>query len=478
MKLKDKTCKDINEWYLDTIKDADLLSPSPVRGCMVFRPYGYSIWENIQNGLDPLFKKHNYENVYMPLLIPESSLNKETEHISGFSPQVAWITHGGEQELGEKLCIRPTSEVPFCEHFSQIVKSYRDLPITYTQWCSVVRWEKNTKPFLRTLEFLWHEGYTCHSTEEEAVCEAEKIINLYSDFCKEYLAIPTITGVKTPSETFPGAKLTYTIESLLNDGKALQTATSHYLADNFSKAFGIKFKNTDGIIQNAYQASFAITTRLIGAIIMIHGDRKGLILPPKIAPIQAIIVPIFKKNMNENNDIKEMCNKINLILSENGIKSKVDISDKTVGWKFRNYEKKGVPIRIEVGINEVINNQVTVVNRESEGKYVLNNDSITLTSKIHEILTNIQENLLHKAENKLIKHTSFALDFDEMIELSHGVEGFVKSYWCGNTECEEKIKLRTGLTSRCISLKSDSVIKSCVCCGADGTKIVYWAKSH
>jgi prolyl-tRNA synthetase len=462
---------DFAQWYTDIVKKADLVDYSSVRGCMIIRPYGYAIWEDIQKKLDTHFKETGHENVYMPLFIPESLLQKEKDHIEGFAPEVAWVTHGGNEELTERLCVRPTSETLFCEHYSKIVRSYRDLPKLYNQWGSVVRWEKTTRPFLRTLEFLWQEGHTCHATKEDAEEEALQMLQIYTKVCEEYLAIPVIQGRKTEKEKFAGATSTYTIESLMHDGKALQTGTSHYLGDGFAKSFDIQFLDKEGQQQYVHQTSWGITTRLIGALIMVHGDDNGLILPPEIAPIQVVITPIAQhkegvldKAYQLKDDLKQE------------FRVHIDSSDKKPGWKFSEYEMKGVPLRIEIGPKDIENMQVVLVRRDTREKQVVPMDK--LKTELARVLTNIQSNLFQNAKRKREENTYTARNISEFKDILSTSQGFIRAMWCGSQSCEDKIKEDTGATSRCIPFEQEKISDTCVCCDQEAKDMVYWARAY
>lgn len=462
---------DFAQWYTDIVKKAELADYSSVKGFMVIRPYGYAIWENIQKDLDAKFKATGHENVYMPMLIPESLLQKEKEHVEGFAPEVAWVTHGGTEELTERLCVRPTSETLFCEHYSKIIQSYNDLPKLYNQWCSVVRWEKTTRPFLRTSEFLWQEGHTAHATAEESEAETIKMLNLYAKHCEEVLAIPVVKGQKTDKEKFAGAKATYTIESLMHDGKALQSGTSHNFGDNFSRAFGIQYSDKTGKLEYVHQTSWGMTTRLIGAVIMVHGDNRGLVLPPKVAPIQLVIIPIAAHKggvIEKAEEIKEKLSGIARI--------KLDASDKTPGWKFNEYEMKGVPLRLEIGPKDIENNQAVLVRRDTSEKIIVPLDE--LNTKVPELLENIQVSLLEKARKLRDEKTYSASDINEFKDIVENKPGFVKAMWCGNKECEDKIKEVTGATSRCIPFEQEHIADTCVCCGKEAKHMVYWGKAY
>ncbi|MEG1830144.1 MAG: proline--tRNA ligase, partial [Cellulosilyticaceae bacterium] len=365
--------ENFSQWYTDVVKKAELVDYASVRGCMIIKPYGYAIWENIQKELDRRFKETGHMNVYMPMFIPESLLQKEKEHVAGFAPEVAWVTHGGNEELAERLCVRPTSETLFCEHYAKEIQSHRDLPKLYNQWCSVVRWEKTTRPFLRTLEFLWQEGHTAHATEEEAEEETVKMLNVYADFCESILAIPVIKGRKTEKEKFAGAKATYTIESLMHDGKALQSGTSHNFGDGFAKAFGIQYTDKNNQLQYVHQTSWGMTTRLIGAVIMVHGDNSGLVLPPALAPTQVMIIPVAQHKEGVLDKAEELRLKISKVATV-----KVDDSDKSPGWKFSEYEMKGVPIRFEVGPKDIEKNQGILARRDTGEKITISLDEVAI----------------------------------------------------------------------------------------------------
>lgn len=462
---------DFAQWYTDVVKKAELIDYSSVKGCMILRPYGYAIWEIIQNYLDKIFKQTNHENVYMPIFIPESLLQKEKDHVEGFAPEVAFVTHGGNEELTERLCVRPTSETLFCEHYSNIIQSHRDLPKLYNQWCNVVRWEKTTRPFLRTTEFLWQEGHTVHATLEEAEEETLKMLNIYFDFFESYLAIPVIKGKKTEKEKFSGAQSTYTIESLMHDGKALQSATSHNLGDHFAKAFDIQYTDKNNKLQYCYQTSWGITTRSIGAIIMVHGDNNGLVLPPKIAPIQVIIIPIASHKEGVLEKAKEISEKI-----ENFARVKLDSSNKSPGWKFSEYEMKGVPIRLEIGPKDIEKNKAVLVRRDNGEKIEISLDN--LEEEIKALLQKIQENLYNNALSLLQEKTYNATTLDEFEKIIKEKSGFIKAMWCGDKNCEDKIKELTTATSRCMPFNQEKISDKCVCCGNKANHMVYWAKAY
>ena len=463
--------EDFAQWYTDIVKKADLIDYSSVRGCMILRPYGFAIWELIQKELDKKFKETGHENVCMPMFIPESLLQKEKDHIEGFAPEVAWVTHGGSEKLAERLCVRPTSETLFCEHYANVVESYRDLPMLYNQWCSVVRWEKTTRPFLRSVEFLWQEGHTVHATEEEAQEETLQMLNIYADFCKDFLAMPVIKGQKTDKEKFAGAKSTYTIESLMHDGKALQSGTSHNFGDGFAKAFGIQYTDKENKLQYAHQTSWGMSTRLIGGLIMVHSDNNGLVLPPNIAPIQIVILPI---NMKKDGVI-EKANELKEKLSKN-YRVKIDLSDKSAGWKYSEYEMKGVPLRLEIGPRDIENNQCVLVRRDNREKVFVNLDELETT--IEEMLKTLQQDLYNKALNHRNENTFTATTLEQFENQLKEKPGFIKAMWCGDRNCEDKIKDLTGATSRCMPFEQENISDTCICCGKPATKMVYWAKAY
>lgn len=462
--------QDFPQWYTDVVLKADLANYSSIKGCMIIRPYGYAIWELIQKTLDAKFKETGHENVYMPMLIPESLLQKEKDHVEGFAPEVAWVTHGGETELTERLCVRPTSETLFCDHYKDIIHSYRDLPKLYNQWCSVMRWEKTTRPFLRTMEFLWQEGHTAHATQEESEAETVKMLNVYADFCEKYLAIPVVKGQKTEKERFAGAKATYTIESLMHDGKALQSGTSHNFGDGFAKAFGIQYTDKDNKLQYVHQTSWGMTTRIIGAVIMVHGDNSGLVLPPAIAPTQVIIVPIAM----QKGGVVEKANELKDRLSN--FRVKVDDSDKSPGWKFSEYEMKGVPIRLEVGPKDIEKNQVVLARRDSGEKIIVSMDN--LEEEVAKLLEDIQHSMLENARARRDSKTYVAKNMDEFEKIINETPGFIKAMWCEDQACEDKIKEMTGATSRCIPFEQEEISDTCVCCGKKAKHMVYWGRAY
>ncbi len=461
---------DFAQWYTDVVKKAELIDYTSVKGCMAIKPAGYAIWENIQSELDRRFKETGVENVYMPMFIPESLLEKEKDHVEGFAPEVAWVTHGGLEPLQERLCVRPTSETLFCDYYSRNIQSYRDLPKVYNQWCSVVRWEKTTRPFLRSREFLWQEGHTAHATAEEAQERTEQMLNVYADFCEEVLAIPVIRGQKTDKEKFAGAEATYTIESLMHDGKALQSGTSHNFGDGFAKAFEIQYSDKENKLQYVHQTSWGMTTRMIGAIIMVHGDDSGLVLPPRIAPVQVVIVPV----QQQKEGVLEKANELKTVLSN--YKVKVDDSDKSPGWKFSESEMRGIPVRVEIGPRDISENQAVLVRRDTHEKITVSLDEIN--ERVGKLLDDIQKDMFERARLHRDAHTFEATDMDTFVKTVEEKPGFVKAMWCGCQECEDKIKELTGATSRCMPFKQEKLADTCVCCGKPATKMVYWGRAY
>ena len=463
--------EDFAQWYTDIIKKTQLIEYSGVRGCMILQPYGFAIWENIQKGLDERFKATGHENVCMPMFIPESLLQKEKDHVEGFAPEVAWVTHGGSEKLPERLCVRPTSETLFCDYYAKIIQSYRDLPKLYNQWVSVVRWEKTTRPFLRNCEFLWQEGHTAHATAEEAQEETIKMLNVYADFCEDMLAIPVIKGQKTEKEKFAGAHATYTIESLMHDGKALQSGTSHNFGDGFAKAFGIQFSDENNELKYVHQTSWGMSTRIIGGIIMVHGDDKGLKLPPRIAPVQVVVVPIAQHKEGVIDAAEALCAKLSKVA-----RAKLDKSDKTPGWKFSEYEMRGVPLRAEIGPKDIEKNQAVLVRRDTGEKIFVSLDEIE--DAVLKLLDEIHDNMLETARAHREEMTSVAKSYDEFKDIIENKGGFVKAMWCGDTACEEKVKEDTTATARCIPFEQEHISDTCVCCGRKAEKMVYWGKAY
>ena len=464
--------EDFAQWYTDVVKKADLIDYTSVKGCMAIKPAGYAIWENIQHELDRRFKETGVENVYMPMLIPESLLQKEKDHVEGFAPEVAWVTHGGLEPLQERLCIRPTSETLFCDFYAKEIQSHRDLPKVYNQWCSVMRWEKTTRPFLRSREFLWQEGHTAHATAEEAEERTIQMLNLYADFCEQVLAIPVIKGRKTDKEKFAGAEATYTIESLMHDGKALQSGTSHNFGDGFAKAFGIQYTDKENKLQYVHQTSWGMTTRMIGALIMVHGDDSGLKLPPRIAPVQAVIIPIQQRKEG----VLEKAAELEAALKAAGIRVKTDATDKSPGFKFAEQEMRGIPVRIECGPKDIEANQAVIVRRDTREKTEVALED--LETKAAEILETMQKEMLERARAHRDSHTYVAHNMEEFEQIFNEKSGFVKAMWCGCQECEDKIKEKLAVTSRCMPFEQEQIADTCVCCGKPAKKMVYWGRAY
>lgn len=461
---------DFPQWYTDVVKKAELVDYGSVKGCMIMRPYGYALWDNIKNYLDGKIKETGHENVQMPLFITESLLKKEADHVEGFAPEVAWVTHGGHDKLEERLCVRPTSEVLFCEHYAKIIQSHRDLPKLYNQWANVVRWEKTTRPFLRTTEFFWQEGHTAHATFEDAQEETLQMLEVYADVLENLLAIPIVRGQKTEKEKFAGAEATYTVESLMHDGKALQAATSHNFGDGFAKAFGITYQNKEGKEAHVHQTSWGLTTRTIGAMIMVHGDNSGLVVPPRVAPIQVRIVPMAQHKegvLDFAYDLKDKLSKV--------VRVDIDATDKQPGWKRSESEMRGIPVRLEVGPKDIENGHAMLCRRDTGEKFTVSFEE--LETKITEILEDIQAGLFNKAKAHLEANTHVATTKEEFAaKLEDG--GFIKAMWCGDIACEEAIKEETGATSRCIPYVQEQVSEVCVCCGKPAEKMVFWAKAY
>ena len=464
--------KDFAQWYTDVVKKAELIDYTSVKGCMVIKPAGYAIWENIQAELDRRFKETGVENVYLPLFIPENLLRKESELVEGFAPEVAWVTQGGLEPLQERLCVRPTSETLFSDFYKNDVHSYRDLPKVYNQWCSVVRWEKTTRPFLRSREFLWQEGHTVHATAEEAQERTEQMLNVYADFCEEVLAIPLVRGQKTDKENFAGAVATYTIESLMHDGQALQSGTSHNFGDKFAQAYGIQFTDRDNKLKYAYQTSWGMTTRMIGAIIMVHGDNSGLVLPPRIAPVQVMVVPIQQKKEG----VLEKAREILDMLKAAGLRARLDDSDKSPGWKFSEQEMRGIPCRIEIGPKDIEAGQAVIVRRDNREKTVSSIDDLAGTVK--KVLEQEQADLFAKAKAHRDEHTYDAPTKEEFADAADNKHGFIRAMWCGCRECEDAIKEEYGVTSRCMPFAQETLSDTCVYCGKPAKTLVYWGKAY
>ena len=465
--------EDFAQWYTDIVKKAELIAYTSVKGCMVIRPYGYAIWENIQRILDGMFKATGHENVNMPMFIPESLLQKEKDHVEGFAPEAAWVTMGGANKLEERLCVRPTSETLFCDHYKDIVHSYRDLPKLYNQWVSVVRWEKTTRPFLRSREFLWQEGHTIHATAEEAIAETEKMLNVYTKFCEDALAMPVVQGKKTESDKFAGAVSTYAIEALMHDGKALQAGTSHYFGDGFAHAFDIQFADKDNTLKYPHQTSWGVTTRLIGAIIMTHGDNNGLVLPPAVAPIQVVIVPAAM----HKEGVLEKANEVLETLKAAGIRVKLDDTDNSPGWKFAEYEMKGVPVRLEIGPRDIAANQCVLATRHNGEKTSVSLDDLaeSIKAKLQEVHDGLYANALANRERR----TYQCQTIDEINKaLTENGDGFIEAMWCGEESCEDEVKAQTGAGSRCIPLAQKQLSDKCVCCGKPAKCMVLWGKAY
>ncbi len=463
---------DFAKWYTDICKKADLIDYSSVKGCMIIRPYGYAIWELIQKNLDGRFKELGHENVYMPMFIPESLLQKEKDHVAGFAPEVAWVTHGGSEKLTERMCVRPTSETLFCEHYANIIRSYRDLPKLYNQWCSVVRWEKTTRPFLRSREFLWQEGHTMHATADEAIAETVQMLNVYADFHEKDLAIPVVKGAKTPSDKFAGAEDTYAIEALMHDGKALQAATSHYFGNGFAKAFDITYTDKENKLVHPFQTSWGCTTRMIGGIIMTHGDDNGLVLPPAVAPIQVVIIPVAMHKEGVIDAAKGLADRL-----KGSVRVKLDDSDNSPGWKYAEYEMKGVPVRIEIGPRDIEANQCVIVTRHDREKTVISLDN--LEAAVAEKLQAVRDGLYAKALANRENRTYNCTTMDEIIKMrAENGDGFVRAMWCGDPECEDKVKEVTGVGSRCVPLEQEAISDKCVCCGKPAKQLVYWGIAY
>ena len=464
--------EDFAQWYTDVVTKAELVGYTSVKGCMVIKPAGFAIWENIKNELDRRFKETGVENVYLPMFIPESLLQKEKDHVEGFAPEVAWVTHGGLEELQERMCVRPTSETLFCDLYAKDIQSHRDLPKLYNQWCSVVRWEKTTRPFLRSREFLWQEGHTAHATAEEAEERTIQMLNVYADFCEEVLAIPVLKGRKTDKEKFAGAEATYTIESLMHDGKALQSGTSHNFGDGFARAFGIQYSDKDNNLQYVHQTSWGFTTRMIGAVIMVHGDNRGLVLPPRIAPTQVMIVPI-RQNAEGVMDAVES---LQQALKAKGLRVKADLSDKSPGWKFNEQEMRGIPLRIEIGPKDVAAGQAVLARRDTGEKLTVSLAEVP--EKAAALMEQIQSDLFEKAKAHRDSHIFDARTWDELKDIAENKPGFIRAMWCGDVACENKIKEETTATSRCIPFRQERISETCVCCGKPAKHLVYWGKAY
>lgn len=467
-KNKAITSRDVDfaQWYTDIVRNAKLASYSNVKGFTVFEPNGYAIWENIQAVADKRFKELGHQNIMMPMLIPESLLNKEADHIEGFAPEVAWVTHGGNKKLEERLCVRPTSEVLFCDYYKDAIKSYRDLPKLYNQWCSVVRWEKETRPYLRTREFLWQEGHTMHATAEEAMKETDQMLEVYREILEDYLAIPVVTGRKTESEKFAGADYTLTAEAMMYNGVALQSATSHYFGNGFAKAFDVKFVNKNNEEEYCYQTSWGLSTRSIGGLIMCHGDDNGLVLPPRIAPRKVAIITYSDDLLEKAYEIRDMLNK-------GGINTYVDDSEKSAGYKFAEAEVQGIPFRIEIGKRELENNKIVVARRDNFKKEEVSLDT-DLVTYFKEQIDVMHNDMFNRAKKRMEEKTYVCHNMDEVKEVMENHPGFIKAMWCGDEACEEKIKEIRGTKSRCIPFEQEKVDTKCVCCGKEAKDMVIW----
>lgn len=470
--IKDITSRDENFalWYTDVVKKAGLVDYSSVKGSMIICPYGYAIWENMEKILDEKFKETGHENVQMPMFIPESLLNVEKEHVEGFAPEVAWVTQGGSEKLEERLCVRPTSEVLFCDYYKKIIKSYRDLPKLYNQWCTIVRWEKTTRPFLRSREILWQEGHTMHATEEEAINETLKMLHVYEDFQRNVLAIPVIVGKKTEKEKFAGAVASYSLEAMMYDGVALQNGTSHYFGQGFAKAFGIQFLDKDNTLKTPYQTSWGVTTRMIGALIMVHGDDRGLVLPPNIAPIKVVIIPI-----GDDVKIKEVTDTLSKKLKDLNITYKIDDANKTPGFKFADAEVKGYPVRIEIGKRDLENMEVTVVRRDTLEK--IKYPVTDVVDHLSKLFQDIQNNMYDKALKRRNSMIYEANSWDEFRKIATSKPGFIKANWCGDEACEAKIKDEFSMKSRCL-IDDEEINTDCVVCGKKAKYRLYFGKQY
>ncbi len=462
---------DFAQWYTDVVKKAELIDYTSVKGCMVIKPAGYAIWELLQRQLDERFKETGVENVYLPMFIPESLLEKEKDHVEGFAPEVAWVTHGGLEPLQERLCVRPTSETLFCDFYKNDVQSYRDLPKVYNQWCSVVRWEKETRPFLRSREFLWQEGHTVHASAEDAEARTVQMLNLYAQFCEEVLAIPVVKGQKTEKEKFAGAVATYTIEALMHDGKALQSGTSHNFGDGFAKAFGIQFTDKDNTLKYAHQTSWGMSTRLIGGIIMVHGDDSGLVLPPKVAPTQLMIIPIQQKKEGVLEKAYELRDKL-----KSSFRVKVDDTDKSPGWKFSEAEMRGFPLRLEIGPKDIEEGKCVLCRRDTREKIEVSLDEVE--AKVAELLETIHTDMLERARAHRDEHTYTAKTMEELESIYAQKAGFTKAMWCEDQACEDSIKEKLSVTSRCMPFEQEKISDTCICCGKPAKKMVYWGRAY
>lgn len=465
--------EDFTKWYTDICLKAELVDYASVKGFMIMRPYGYAIWENMVDILDGMFKKTGHENVAMPVLIPESLLKKEGELVNGFAPEVAWVTMGGSDKLEERLAVRPTSETMFCDHWAHVLQTYKQLPMLYNQWCSVVRWEKTTRPFLRSREFWWQEGHTIHETAEEAIAETEQQLNCYADFCRDALAIPVVKGRKTDKEKFAGAEATYTIEAMMKDGKALQSATSHFFGDKFSRAYDVTFTGRDNKLQYPFQTSWGSTTRLIGAVIMTHGDDNGLVLPPPIAPIQVVVIPVAQ----HKEGVLEAAYGLRDRIQSLGLRVKCDDSDQSNGWKYAEYEMKGVPLRVEIGPKDLEKGQCVIARRDTGEKYFVALEE--LETKVPELLKAVHTNLYESAKKRLEENTYTCETLEEVKEAMAKRGGFAETMWCGDLECELAMKEKAGVSSRCMPLEQKKIGQcKCAVCGKPADKMVVWGVAY
>ena len=463
---------DFAQWYTDVCKKAELIDYSSIKGMFIYRPYGYAIWENIQAELDKRFKETGHENVYLPLLIPESLLQKEKDHVEGFAPECAWVTYGGSDPLEERYCIRPTSETLFCEHYKNIIQSHRDLPKLYNQWCSVLRWEKTSRPFLRHREFLWQEGHTMHATAEEARAETQQMLNIYADFLENVLAMPVVKGQKTDKEKFNGAEETYTVECMMHDKKALQSGTSHYFGDGFARAFDITFTGKDNQLHFPHQTSWGVSTRMIGGIIMTHGDNNGLVLPPRIAPIQAMVIPVAQHKEGVLDAATDLFNR----LKAAGIRADMDASDQSMGWKAAQYEMKGVPLRVEIGPKDMEKGQCCICRRDSGEKIFVPLSELETT--VPQLLDSVHDGLYQRAKKNLEDHTQPCLTAEEVKDFIQNEGGFARTMWCGDEACELKMKEIAGVSSRCMPFAQEKVSDTCVCCGKPAKHMILWGVAY
>jgi len=463
---------DFAQWYTDVCKKAELIDYSSIKGMFIYRPYGYALWEKIQAELDRRFKETGHENVYFPVLIPESLLQKEKDHVEGFAPECAWVTMGGSEKLEERYCIRPTSETLFCEHYANVIHSYRDLPKLYNQWCSVLRWEKSSRPFLRHREFLWQEGHTMHETKEEALEETRRMLEVYATFCEDILAMPVVRGVKTEKEKFSGAEETYAIECMMHDHKALQSGTSHYFGDGFAKAFGVSFTGRDNQLHTPFETSWGLSTRIIGGIIMTHGDNSGLVLPPRIAPTQAMVIPVAQ----HKEGVLDAAGDLHRRLKAAGVRVKLDDSDQSMGWKAAQYEMKGVPLRVEIGPKDIEKGQCCICRRDSGEKVSV--PLAELEQTVKRLLDEVHEGLYSRAKQNLDSHTRTCQTVEEVNAFMEGEGGFARTMWCGGLACELKMKEEAGVSSRCMPFAQEKVGDACVCCGKPAHKMIYWGVAY